>query len=99
MGIVSLAAASNEGFHLSVTSAAWRALQQCWHPEVYLQPLAHRFWKLSLQIINRFSSWVSQIEKDVVSMVFCDKFDLSRHEINVKQACIFMTPRCPSITM
>ena len=30
-------------------------IQQCWSDEVYIHGLAHRFWKLTLQLLSRYS--------------------------------------------
>jgi conserved oligomeric Golgi complex subunit 2 len=34
------------------------ALRTCWSEKVYLKPLAHRFLRLSLQLLARYSTWV-----------------------------------------
>lgn len=34
------------------------ALRECWSERVYLKPLAHRFMRLSLQILARYVTWV-----------------------------------------
>lgn len=34
------------------------ALRTCWSGNVYLKPLAHRFLRLSLQLITRYVTWV-----------------------------------------
>ncbi|WOO83788.1 Conserved oligomeric Golgi complex subunit 2 [Vanrija pseudolonga] len=47
------------GWALPQSEAAWNAFKQCWAPEIYLPELSHRFWRLSLQILSRYGSWLS----------------------------------------
>ncbi|XP_071962794.1 conserved oligomeric Golgi complex subunit 2-like isoform X2 [Antedon mediterranea] len=56
-------ATGNNGFKLSVFDTIWNALQMCWKDQVYITPLAHRFWKLTLQIILRCTTWISEINE------------------------------------
>ncbi|XP_039278291.1 conserved oligomeric Golgi complex subunit 2 [Nilaparvata lugens] len=44
-------------FQLTVTETAWECLQQCWAEKVFIPQLAHRFWKLSLQVLARYYVW------------------------------------------
>merc|ERR1711963_277049 len=37
------------------------AVRQCWRPEVFLKPLTAKFWKLTLQIIARYSKSVTLV--------------------------------------
>jgi len=41
--------------------ATFRALRRCWSQDVYLNELGWRFWRLTLQILERFKRWTSQI--------------------------------------
>lgn len=34
------------------------AIRTCWRDDVYLDELGHRFWRLTLQIIFRYKSWL-----------------------------------------
>ena len=43
-------------WNLCVFSAVWKGLEQCWMEGIYLPPLVHRFWKLTLQILARLCS-------------------------------------------
>ncbi|KAL1917277.1 uncharacterized protein VTP21DRAFT_4933 [Calcarisporiella thermophila] len=38
-----------------------RAMERCWEDEVYIYGLAHRFWKLTLQLMQRYRGWVLQL--------------------------------------
>ncbi|XP_071513225.1 conserved oligomeric Golgi complex subunit 2 [Panulirus ornatus] len=37
----------------------WESLLKCFSPEVFLPPLLHRFWKLTLLIVSRYCTWIS----------------------------------------
>ncbi|XP_060063002.1 conserved oligomeric Golgi complex subunit 2-like [Ylistrum balloti] len=47
-------------FHLNVTLMLWRCISRCWGDDVYLAPLCHKLWKLSLQLISRYSTWLEE---------------------------------------
>uniref|UniRef100_V5HHD7 Conserved oligomeric Golgi complex subunit 2 n=1 Tax=Ixodes ricinus TaxID=34613 RepID=V5HHD7_IXORI len=47
-------------FRLSCHQCLWAQLERCWHPEVFVAPLAHRFWKLTLQLLARHRHWLHQ---------------------------------------
>lgn len=47
-------------FHLLCNECLWNELERCWHPEVFVAPLAHRFWKLTLQLLARHHHWLQQ---------------------------------------
>ncbi|XP_067876296.1 conserved oligomeric Golgi complex subunit 2 [Heterodontus francisci] len=49
-------------FRLLVTHALWQNLMQCWADHIYLPPLAHRFWKLTLQLLARYAKWVEELK-------------------------------------
>ena len=42
-------------FLLSSTEAVLASIRQCWDPSVFLPPLTHRFWKMTLQILARYT--------------------------------------------
>jgi hypothetical protein len=50
-------AALAAGFELQPTGAAWCCLERCWAEDVFLEPLAHRFTRLSLQMMERYRQW------------------------------------------
>ncbi|KAG7170065.1 Conserved oligomeric Golgi complex subunit 2-like [Homarus americanus] len=37
----------------------WESLLKCFTPEVFLPPLLHRFWKLTLLILSRYRTWIT----------------------------------------
>eukprot|EP00106_Octopus_bimaculoides_P001032 XP_014768474.1 PREDICTED: conserved oligomeric Golgi complex subunit 2-like [Octopus bimaculoides] len=50
-------------FHL------WESICHCWQPDVYLPTLMHRFLKLNLQLLSRYSSWIEEIyQKEIFPM-------------------------------
>ncbi|KAF8844393.1 COG complex component [Paxillus ammoniavirescens] len=36
----------------------WVAVGSCWSAEVFIPELAYRFWKLTLQLLSRYKTWV-----------------------------------------
>ncbi|KAI9092144.1 hypothetical protein DFS34DRAFT_311057 [Phlyctochytrium arcticum] len=51
---------ANDGLVLPPSTALLVCTGLCWDKSVFLPRLAHRFWKLTLQIITRYSIWVRQ---------------------------------------
>ncbi|KAL1447642.1 hypothetical protein MTO96_028447 [Rhipicephalus appendiculatus] len=47
-------------FLLLCHEALWDALRRCWDEDVFLAPLSHRFWKLTLQLLARHRGWLQQ---------------------------------------
>jgi conserved oligomeric Golgi complex subunit 2 len=45
-------------YRVQATVAMIDALRECWSERVYLEPLAHRFLRLSLQMLARYVTWV-----------------------------------------
>ncbi|KAL0983817.1 hypothetical protein UPYG_G00133130 [Umbra pygmaea] len=56
-----VAAPEGSTYHLLVSQVLWNSLQSCWAENVYLPPLAHRFWKLTLQLISRYSKFLTEV--------------------------------------
>ncbi|GAA6002082.1 hypothetical protein JCM10207_003064 [Rhodosporidiobolus poonsookiae] len=48
-----------DGFVMSESEAVWRALRRCWDEDVWLVELAGRFWRLTLQILSRYRTWLN----------------------------------------
>uniref|UniRef100_A0A4W5RXY2 Conserved oligomeric Golgi complex subunit 2 n=1 Tax=Hucho hucho TaxID=62062 RepID=A0A4W5RXY2_9TELE len=55
------AARAGSCYHLLVSQVLWNSLVRCWAEKVYLPPLAHRFWKLTLQLISRYSKFLTEM--------------------------------------
>uniref|UniRef100_A0AAR2K905 Conserved oligomeric Golgi complex subunit 2 n=1 Tax=Pygocentrus nattereri TaxID=42514 RepID=A0AAR2K905_PYGNA len=45
------AAPAGSRYRLQVTEVLWSCVCRCWAEHIYLPPLAHRFWKLTLQLL------------------------------------------------
>ncbi|TRY96035.1 hypothetical protein DNTS_016550 [Danionella cerebrum] len=55
------AAPAGSNFRLRVTETLWSCVCSCWAEQVYIAPLAHRFWKLTLQLISRYSTFLTEV--------------------------------------
>ena len=51
-------ALESDGFVFLQSQILWGQLKECWTPEIFLPALTDSFFKLSLQLIARFSAWV-----------------------------------------
>jgi hypothetical protein len=40
------------------------AIGQCWSDQIFLYGLSHRFWKLTLQLITRYSVWTKEVTSE-----------------------------------
>ncbi|XP_051935688.1 conserved oligomeric Golgi complex subunit 2 [Hippocampus zosterae] len=54
------AAPAGGAYHLQATASLWSCLVRCWSDQVYLPPLAHRFWKLTLQLYSRYATFLNE---------------------------------------
>ncbi|GAA5853661.1 hypothetical protein JCM5353_001396 [Sporobolomyces roseus] len=48
------------GFVMSESEAVWNAIKRNWDDEVWLEEVAGRFWRLTLQIVSRYKTWVNE---------------------------------------
>ncbi|KAK4469589.1 hypothetical protein MN116_007126 [Schistosoma mekongi] len=48
-----------------VTEVVICQLNRCWEKGIYLDKLMHRFWKLTLQILSRYSSFIEEQLKSI----------------------------------
>ncbi|KAH8828049.1 oligomeric golgi complex component, COG2-domain-containing protein [Flagelloscypha sp. PMI_526] len=48
----------SDGFATSQAGAVWVAVTACWSAEVFIPSLAFRFWRLTLQILSRYKTWL-----------------------------------------
>uniref|UniRef100_A0A669AVD2 Conserved oligomeric Golgi complex subunit 2 n=1 Tax=Oreochromis niloticus TaxID=8128 RepID=A0A669AVD2_ORENI len=55
-----VAAPAGSAYHLQVSEVLWSCLVRCWSDNVYLSPLAHRFWKLTLQLYSRYAKFLDE---------------------------------------
>jgi hypothetical protein len=49
---------ANSMYKTVITSTIFQAIDRCWQKNVFLEPLTHRFWKLTLQCLVRFRVWI-----------------------------------------
>ncbi|KAG0365000.1 Conserved oligomeric Golgi complex subunit 2 [Mortierella sp. AD032] len=51
---------------LPASMAIIRAIERCWSTDVFLYGIAHSFWKFTLQLMARYSIWIStNLAKDL----------------------------------
>ena len=62
---VVVAEQSDPSFILQCSVQLYQSLQRCWESDVYLPPLCHRFWKLTLQLVSRYATWISEFQDEV----------------------------------
>ncbi|KAF0027089.1 hypothetical protein F2P81_019830 [Scophthalmus maximus] len=55
------AAPAGSVYHLQVSEVLWSCLVRCWSDKVYLSLLAHRYWKLTLQLYSRYAKFLDEI--------------------------------------
>ncbi|GAA6031739.1 hypothetical protein JCM8097_001962 [Rhodosporidiobolus ruineniae] len=67
VGSASGGGGGGDGFVMSESEAVYKALRRCWEEEVWLEELTARFWRLSLQILSRYRTWLNdQVPKYVL---------------------------------
>uniref|UniRef100_A0A8C6WT47 Conserved oligomeric Golgi complex subunit 2 n=1 Tax=Neogobius melanostomus TaxID=47308 RepID=A0A8C6WT47_9GOBI len=54
-------APAGSAYHLKVSEVLWSCLVRCWSDKIYLSPLAHRFWKLTLQLYSRYAKFLEEV--------------------------------------
>ncbi|XP_064622383.1 conserved oligomeric Golgi complex subunit 2-like [Lineus longissimus] len=63
-GLFSPFSSSQEGlYQLHATQILWTCLHKCWSNKVFVAPLCHRFWKLSLQLVARYVTWIREVQE------------------------------------
>lgn len=50
----------NSEFYLTASHQLWESIYKCWQLNVYLPTLVHRFLKLTLQLLARYSAWINE---------------------------------------
>ncbi|KAK7027304.1 hypothetical protein SK128_000912 [Halocaridina rubra] len=48
-------------FKYQPSQTVWESLLKCYSSDIYLPPLLHRFWKLTLLILARYRMWVTTV--------------------------------------
>ncbi|XP_019521395.1 PREDICTED: conserved oligomeric Golgi complex subunit 2 isoform X2 [Hipposideros armiger] len=54
-------APAGSSFCLLASHKTWSSLQRCWSDTMFLPSLAHRLWRLTLQILARYSVFVNEL--------------------------------------
>ncbi|XP_012586281.1 PREDICTED: conserved oligomeric Golgi complex subunit 2 [Condylura cristata] len=54
-------APAGSSYCLLASHRTWSCLQRCWADEMFLPLLVHRLWRLTLQILARYSVFVSEL--------------------------------------
>ncbi|KAM9613118.1 conserved oligomeric Golgi complex subunit 2 isoform 2-T2 [Trichechus inunguis] len=54
-------APAGSSYCLLASHRTWSCLRKCWSDEMFLPLLVHRLWKLTLQILARYSMFVSEL--------------------------------------
>ncbi|KAF9327840.1 Conserved oligomeric Golgi complex subunit 2 [Podila minutissima] len=56
----------NANEHLPASNAIVNAIERCWSTDVFIYGIADNFWKLTLQLMARYSIWISaNLAKDL----------------------------------
>jgi len=56
---------SDPSFMLQSSVQLFQSLHRCWDADIYLPPLCHRFWKLTLQLVSRYATWIIELQDEV----------------------------------
>ncbi|KAJ7251478.1 oligomeric golgi complex component, COG2-domain-containing protein [Mycena haematopus] len=48
-----------QSFATTQAEAIWVAITACWSAEVFISKLSHRFWRLTLQLLSRYKTWLN----------------------------------------
>lgn len=51
---------------LAASESVYTAIGSCWKDDIYLSDLAGRFWRLTLQLLSRYRTWVNASLPDAV---------------------------------
>ncbi|KAF4018816.1 hypothetical protein G4228_010992 [Cervus hanglu yarkandensis] len=54
-------APAGSSYRLLASHRTWSSLQRCWSDKMFLPLLAHRLWRLTLQILARYSVFVKEL--------------------------------------
>ncbi|KAJ9098237.1 hypothetical protein QFC21_004566 [Naganishia friedmannii] len=57
---ISATTGRKDSYALPQSSAVMTAVEACWAPSTYIPELSHRFWRLTLQILSRYQTWIQK---------------------------------------
>uniref|UniRef100_A0A8B9LPV6 Conserved oligomeric Golgi complex subunit 2 n=1 Tax=Astyanax mexicanus TaxID=7994 RepID=A0A8B9LPV6_ASTMX len=63
-------------YRLQVTEVLWSCVCRCWAEHIYLPPLAHRFWKLTLQLLSRYAAFLTEVQISLLSFSLLFRFQI-----------------------
>ncbi|EUC64334.1 COG (oligomeric) complex component, COG2 protein, partial [Rhizoctonia solani AG-3 Rhs1AP] len=57
-GILGSGVGNKQDFTTPQANAIYTAIKSCWSTQVYIPELGHRFWRLTLQLLSRYRTWM-----------------------------------------
>lgn len=63
---VCASSAAGSAYCLLASHRTWSSLQRCWSEQMFLPSLAHRLWRLTLQVLARYSVFVGEVRAGVL---------------------------------
>lgn len=63
------ACSDSPDYKLALVSTLIDCIQTCWKQGVFLHSLSHRFWKLTLQILSRYITWLTSLGNNEASIL------------------------------
>jgi len=66
----------NARFKTVITLGIFQSIDRCWQSNVFLEPLIHRLWKLTLQCIVRLRVWIETFNVTILYRFSQDKLFL-----------------------
>ncbi|KAF8556364.1 COG complex component [Imleria badia] len=56
-------------FLMPQAESVWAAISSCWSAEIFIPDLAHRFWRLTLQLLSRYKTWLETVLPQIEASV------------------------------
>ena len=53
-----------------ITLTIFQSIDHCWQTNIFLETLSHQFWKLTLQCIIRYSTWIDTLNVNILMKIF-----------------------------
>ncbi|KAB0360347.1 hypothetical protein FD754_004503 [Muntiacus muntjak] len=63
-------APAGSSYHLLTSHRTWSSLRRCWSDKMFLPLLAHPLWRLTLQILARYSIFVKEVRADCYMLMY-----------------------------
>ncbi|CAE6517893.1 unnamed protein product [Rhizoctonia solani] len=58
-GALGSGAGDKQDFATPQANVVYSAIKSCWSTQVYIPELGHRFWRLTLQLLSRYRTWMN----------------------------------------